>query len=135
MLLFRVKSLSRGNTKKDVLSSTSNLKESIAQPLSSLLPPAATFEDDTGDSWPEQTDREDYDDDFYEQEKPTWKKNSRVELHSLPNPNLDDKMKRNSIQPKWKEPLKSEMKYSNPDDDLNALLKVKENMYLFGRYK
>lgn len=118
-----MKSLSRGNTKKDVLSSTSNLKESISQPLSSVFPPATTFEDDTGDSWPEQTDREDYDEDFYEQEKPTWKKNSRVELHSLPNP--DDKMKRNNIQSKWKEPPKSEIKYSNSDDDLTSLLKVK----------
>ncbi|XP_057772778.1 LOW QUALITY PROTEIN: kinesin-like protein KIN-13B [Salvia miltiorrhiza] len=122
----RVKSLSRGNTKKDVLSSTSNLKESIAQPLSSVLPPATTFEDDTGDSWPEQTDREDYDEDFYEQEKHHWKKNSRAESHSLPNP--DDKMKRNNIQSKWKEPPKSEVKYSNSDDDLTALLKEEEDL-------
>ncbi|KAL1559082.1 Kinesin-like protein KIN-13B [Salvia divinorum] len=122
----RVKSLSRGNTKKDVLSSTSNLKESIAQPLSSVLPPATTFEDDTGDSWPEQTDKEDYDEDFYEQEKPSWKKNSRVELPSLPIP--DDKMKRNNIQSKWKEPPKSEIKYSKSDDDLTALLKEEEDL-------
>ncbi|KAH6781406.1 ATP binding microtubule motor family protein [Perilla frutescens var. hirtella] len=122
----RVKSLSRGNTKKDVLSSTSNLKESIAQPLSSILPPATTFEDDTGDSWPEQTDREDYDDDFYEQEKPYWKKNSRVESHSLPKP--DEKTKRNTSQPNWKEPSKSEIKYSNSDDDLSALLKEEEDL-------
>ncbi|KAH6758277.1 ATP binding microtubule motor family protein [Perilla frutescens var. frutescens] len=122
----RVKSLSRGNTKKDVLSSTSNLKESIAQPLSSILPPATTFEDDTGDSWPEQTDREDYDDDFYEQEKPYWKKNSRVESHILPKP--DEKTKRNTSQPNWKEPSKSEIKYSNSDDDLSALLKEEEDL-------
>ncbi|KAL1533208.1 Kinesin-like protein KIN-13B [Salvia divinorum] len=122
----RVKSLSRGNTKKDVLSLTSNLKESNAQPLSSVLPPATTFEDDTGDSWPEQTDREDYDEDFYEQEKPSWKKNSRVELHSLPNP--DDKMKINNIQSKWKEPPKSEKKYLNSDDDLASLLKEEEDL-------
>lgn len=122
----RVKSLSRGNTKKDVLSSTSNLKESIAQPLSSVLPPAMTFEDDTGDSWPEQTDREDYDEDFYEQEKPYWKKNSRVESHSLPKP--DDKTKRNNSQPNWKEPSKSEIKYPNSDDDLSALLKEEEDL-------
>lgn len=114
-----------------MLSSTLNLKESIAQPLSSAFPPASTFEDDTGDSWPDQTDREDYDDDFYEQEKPTWKKNLRVESHSLPN--HEDKMKRNNIQPKWKEPPKSEVKYPNSDDDLNALLKVKIAKYLYGR--
>ncbi|XP_042035635.1 kinesin-like protein KIN-13B isoform X2 [Salvia splendens] len=122
----RVKSLSRGNIKKDVLSSTANLKESIAQPLLSVLPPATTFEDDTGDSWPEQTDREDYDADFYEQEKPSWKKNSRVEFHSLLIP--DDEMKINNIQPKWKEPPKSEKKYSNSDDDLASLLKEEEDL-------
>ena len=107
-----------------MISSTSNLKESIVQPLSSVLPPATTFEDDTGDSWPEQTDREDYDEDFYEQEKPSWKKNSRVEVHSLPIP--DDEMKINNIKPKWKEPPKSEKKYLNSDDDLASLLKVGE---------
>ncbi|KAG6415774.1 hypothetical protein SASPL_123191 [Salvia splendens] len=122
----RVKSLSRGNAKKDVMSSTTNLKESIAQPLSSVLPPATTFEDDTGDSWPEQIDREDYDEDFYEQEKSSWKKNSRVELHSHPIP--EDKMKIDNIQSKWKEPPKSEIKYSNSDDDLTALLKEEEDL-------
>lgn len=99
------------------------LKESITQPLSSFLPSASTFEDDAGDSWPEQTDREEYDEDIYEQEKPSWRTNSKVESYNLPN--LNDQVKKTNVQAKSKEPPKSEMKYSNPDDDLSALLKVK----------
>ncbi|KAI3455426.1 hypothetical protein Pfo_012089 [Paulownia fortunei] len=122
----RVKSLSKGNnSKKDVLSSTSNLKESMAQPLSSVLPPASTFEDDTGDSWPEQTDKEEYDEDFYEPEKPSWK-NTKVESNSFSN--MDDKMKRANGQAKWMEPPKAEMKHSNSDDNLTALLKEEEDL-------
>lgn len=96
----------------------------MAQPLSSVLPPASTFEDDTGDSWPEQTDREEYDEDFYEQEKPPWKNNSKVESYN--SQISEDKMRKNNGQVKLKEPPKSEMKHSNSDDDLNALLKVKK---------
>ncbi|KAL2516165.1 ATP binding microtubule motor family protein [Forsythia ovata] len=80
----------------------------------------------SGDSWPEQTDREEYDEEFYEQEKPLWKKNSKVE--SLSSSNLDDKTRRANGQSKWKEPLKSDMKYSNSDDDLNSLLKEEEDL-------
>ncbi|KAL0354683.1 UNVERIFIED_CONTAM: Kinesin-like protein KIN-13B [Sesamum radiatum] len=118
----RVKSLSKGNnSKKDVLSSTSYLKESTAQPLSSALPPSSAFDDDTGDSWPEQTDREENDEDFYEAEKPSWKKNTKVESYSFSN--MDDKMKKGNGQAKWTEPPKAEMKHSNSDDNLSALLK------------
>ncbi|CAA3024043.1 kinesin-like protein KIN-13B [Olea europaea var. sylvestris] len=123
----RVKSLSKGNNnKKDVFSSTSNLKESTTQPLSSILPSASTFEDDTVDSWPEQTDREEYDEEFYDQDKPVWKQNSKVESYRFSN--MDDKMRRANGQSKWKEPLKSDMKYSNYDDDLNSLLKEEEDL-------
>ncbi|KAG8388335.1 hypothetical protein BUALT_Bualt02G0115000 [Buddleja alternifolia] len=116
----RVKSLSKGNnSKKDVLSSTTNLKES------SSLPPESAVEDDTGDSWPEQTDNEEYDEDFYEQEKPSWK-NSKVESYKFPN--LDDKTKSANAQAKWKEPPKSEMKYSNSNNDMNTLLKEEEDL-------
>ncbi|KAL3840894.1 hypothetical protein ACJIZ3_025485 [Penstemon smallii] len=119
----RVKSLSKGNiSKKDVLSSTTNLKESTTQPLSSFLPPASTFEDDTNDSWPEQTDKEEYEEEYYEEEKPAWKKNSKVESFNFLN--VDDKMKRANGQTKWKEPPKPDMKYSYSDDNLDALLKV-----------
>ncbi|PIN06435.1 Kinesin-like protein [Handroanthus impetiginosus] len=122
----RVKSLSKGNnSKKDVLSSTTNLKESTTH-LFSVPPPASSFDDDTGDSWPEQTDRDEYDENFYEQEKPPRKKNSKVESYILPN--LDDKIKRTNGQSKWKEPPRSEMKYSNSDDDLNSLLKDEEDL-------
>ncbi|XP_022844934.1 kinesin-like protein KIN-13B isoform X1 [Olea europaea var. sylvestris] len=122
----RVKSLSKGNNnKKDVFSSTSNLKESTPQPLSSVLPPASTFEDDAGDSWPEQTDREEYDEELYETEKPVWTKNSKVESYSFSK--MDDKMRANG-QSKWKEPLKSDVKYSNSDEDLNSLLKEEEDL-------
>ncbi|KAL0380445.1 UNVERIFIED_CONTAM: Kinesin-like protein KIN-13B [Sesamum angustifolium] len=116
----------RQQLQEDVLSSTTNLKESTTQPLSSVVPPASTFEDDTGDSWPEQTDREEYDEDFYEQEKPSWKKNSKIDSYNFSN--SDDKVKRTNGQTKWKEPPKSEMKYSNSDEDLNALLKEEEEL-------
>lgn len=120
----RVKSLSKtGPSKKESASSTVNLKESTTVPLSSALLPSSTYEDDTGDSWPEQTDKDDYEEDFYEQEKPSWKKNAKVEVSSFSS--LEDKSRRSNGQMKWKEPPKSDTKYSNPDDDLNALLKVK----------
>ncbi|KAL0342023.1 UNVERIFIED_CONTAM: Kinesin-like protein KIN-13B [Sesamum calycinum] len=123
----RVKSLSKGNNyKKDVLSSTSNLKESTAQPLSSAVPPSSVFEDDTGDSWPEQTDREENDEDFYEAEKPSWKKSTKVESYSFSN--MDDKMKKGNGQAKWMEPPKVEMKHSNSDDNLSSLLKEEEDL-------
>lgn len=123
----RVKSLSKGgNTKKEAVTSTLNLKESTTMPLSSVLPPSALYEDDTGDSWPEQIEKDEYDEDFYEQEKPTWKKNAKVDMYSFSNP--EDKVKKTNVQTKWKEPPKSETKYANPDDDLNALLKEEEDL-------
>lgn len=93
------------------------------QPLSSFMPPASSFEDDTGDYWPEQIDKEDCDDDFYETEKPLWKNNVRAESYSVSN--IDDKVKRTTNdQSKRVEPPKSGIKHSNSDDDLTALLKV-----------
>lgn len=118
-----MKSLSKGgNTKKEVVTSTLNLKESTTMPLSSALPPSTMYEEDTSDSWHEQIEKDEYDEDFYEQEKPTWKKNAKVDMYSFSNP--EDKVKKTNGQTKWKEPPKSETKYENPDDDLNALLKV-----------
>ncbi|KAK3028328.1 hypothetical protein RJ639_037790 [Escallonia herrerae] len=123
----RVKSLSKGN-KKDLLSSTLNVKESATMPLSSALPPVSTFEDDAADSWPEQADEEDYDasEDFYEQQKPPWKKNGKAEIYGLPN--TEDKVRRANGQIKWKESLKFDAKTSQSDDDLNALLKEEEDL-------
>ncbi|XP_057773041.1 kinesin-like protein KIN-13B [Salvia miltiorrhiza] len=122
----RVKSLSKGNnSKKDVFSSISNLKELMVQPLSSFTPPASSFQDDTGDSWPEQTDREEYDEDFHEPEKPS-QKNAKAESYSFSS--SDDKLKRANGQSKWMEPPKAETKRANSDDDLTALLKEEEDL-------
>ncbi|KZV26092.1 kinesin-13A [Dorcoceras hygrometricum] len=121
----RVKSLSKGNSKRDVLSSTVNLKESTTQPLSSIMPPTSTFEDEAGDSWLDQTEKDEYEEDFYEQEKPSLK-NSKAESFNFST--SDDKTKRANGQVKWKEPPKSEMAYSNSDDDLDALLKEEEDL-------
>ncbi|XP_049393806.1 kinesin-like protein KIN-13B isoform X1 [Solanum stenotomum] len=123
----RVKSLSKGNnSKKDVSSSTLNLKESTTLSFSAVVPSTSTFEDDTGDSWPEQTDKDEYDEDFYEQEKPMWKKNEKLDGYTIST--SEDKMKRANAQTKWKEPPRTEAKYSNSDDDLNALLKDEEDL-------
>lgn len=121
----RVKSLSKSNSKRDVLSSTTNLKESTTQPLSSIMPPSSTFEDEAGDSWLEQTEKDEYEEDFYEQEKPSLK---NLKAESLNFVTSDDKTKRGNGQAKWKEPPKSEITYSNSDDDLDALLKEEEDL-------
>lgn len=120
-----MKSLSKGNSKKDPLSSsTINLKASTTLPLSSILQHGTTFEDDIGDSWAENADREDYDipEEFQEPEKPLWKKNGKVDFYSMSS--SDDKVKRANGQTKFKDPPKFETKKSQGDDDLSALLKV-----------
>ncbi|TYI26836.1 hypothetical protein ES332_A05G138300v1 [Gossypium tomentosum] len=97
-----VKSLSEGrNPKKDLLSSTLNLKELIAQPLSSVLPTASTFEDDINGTWVDQNERDDFDasEDPFEKEKMTWKKNVKPDQYS-----------------------------SSSDDDLNTLLQEEEDL-------
>ncbi|KAL6540763.1 hypothetical protein OROMI_024646 [Orobanche minor] len=122
-----VKSLSKGNnSKKDVSFSYSMLRESTVQPLTSIQTQACNLEDDTGDSFPEQPDKEECDDDFYEHEKISWNKNTKVEKYSFLN--MDDKTKRANGQAKLKEPPKSEMKHSDSGDDLNALLKEEEDL-------
>ena len=119
-----MKSLSKGNNpKKDILSSTFNLKESTTVPLSSV--PASNFEDDVTDSWPEQTERDDFDasEESYEQGKPLWKKNGKLEPYNPPT--LEDKIRKPNGQTKWRDLPKVEPKNSHSDDDLNALLLVK----------
>lgn len=121
--LFRVKSLSKGNNpKKDTLSSTTNLKESVA--VSSVLPTASTYDDDT-DAWPDQNEREDFDasEDSYEPEKPVWKKPGKQETFNLPP--AEDKLRKPNGLAKWKDQPKSGFMNSNSDNDLNALLQVK----------
>ncbi|KAI8529539.1 hypothetical protein RHMOL_Rhmol12G0232800 [Rhododendron molle] len=120
----RVKSLSKGNnSKKDILSSTLNQKESTTIPLSGM-----TYEDDIADSWPEHTDQEEFDDseEFQEPEKPLWKENGKVEAYEISN--SEDKMRRTNGQTKWKDPPKFETKNSHADDDMNALLKEEEDL-------
>ena len=118
----RVKSLSKGNTsKKDVLSSTLNLKESTTVPLSSVLPAASSFEDD---AWAEQDERDDFDaseEDSYELEKPIWKENGKLEPYNFIS---EDKIHKPNGQTKWRDMPKSNLKNSHSDNDLNVLLQV-----------
>ncbi|MBA0779389.1 hypothetical protein Gotri_003644 [Gossypium trilobum] len=125
----RVKSLSKGgNSKKDVLSSTMNLKESTAQPLSSGLPTASTFEDDINDTWPDQNERDDFNapEDSFEQEKLMWKKNGKLDQYGFST--AENKLRKPNGQTKWKEPVRSDIKHSKSDDDLNALLQEEEDL-------
>ncbi|XP_028089074.1 kinesin-like protein KIN-13B [Camellia sinensis] len=125
----RVKSLSKGNnSKKDTLSLTLNLKESTTMPVSSILPPGPTFEDDIDDSWFEQADRDEFDvsEEFQEPEKPLWKKNGKVESYGISN--SEDKVRRSIGQTKWKDPPKFDAKNLHPDNDLKALLKEEEDL-------
>ncbi|KVH92968.1 Kinesin, motor domain-containing protein [Cynara cardunculus var. scolymus] len=123
----RVKSLSKGN-KKDAISSTLNVKESMSVPLSSVLPPVSPYDDGMVDSYPEQADEDDYDttEEFYETEQPSWKNNAKAEAYgSL---NGQDKSRRINVQTKLKEPPKPDSRNWNQDDDLNALLKEEEDL-------
>ncbi|CAH9132301.1 unnamed protein product [Cuscuta epithymum] len=119
----RVKSLSKGNnSKKDVPSSTMNLREST------VLPSASTYEDNMGNSWSEQTEKDEYQEDFYEQVKQiSSRKNLKVETPNVSNP--EEKKRRDHDQTnKWKEPLRTEPKVWNENDDLNSLLKEEEDL-------
>ncbi|BAT98515.1 hypothetical protein LR48_Vigan406s016400 [Vigna angularis] len=122
----RVKSLSKGNnSKKDVLSSNFNLKDSITIPLSSVNTYA--YEDRTTDTWPEEKDGDEFSppEDYYEQVKPSWKKNGKIEPYGV----TDDKFKKPpNGQIKWKDIPKVEPKTVQPDDDLNALLQEEEDL-------
>ncbi|KAL6992776.1 Kinesin-like protein KIN-13B [Sarracenia purpurea var. burkii] len=125
----RVKSLSKANnSKKDILSSTVNLKGSTILPLSSVLPLEPTFEDDMGDSWPEQVDKEDFDVsvEFQEPEKPLWNENGKIEPYNISN--SEDKLRKAYVQPNLMDPPKPNAKNSHTDDDLNALLKEEEDL-------
>ncbi|KAL9350700.1 hypothetical protein Peur_057955 [Populus x canadensis] len=126
----RVKSLSKGNTsKKDVLSSTLNLRESTSVPLSSVLPVASAYEDDANDAWAEQDERDDFDaseEESYEQEKPIWKENGKLEPYNLSI--SEDKIQKPNGQTKWRDMPKSNLKNSHSDNDLNALLQEEEDL-------
>ncbi|XP_056176600.1 kinesin-like protein KIN-13B [Syzygium oleosum] len=127
----RVKSLSKGsNPKKDVLSSTMNLKESITLPLSSVASNASNFEEDITTSWPEQTGGDDYDvsEEFYEPERAQWKRNNG-KLESLNRVTSEEKLqKSNFTQTKWKDQQRSDANNSHFSDDLDALLWEEEDL-------
>ncbi|XP_004486737.1 kinesin-like protein KIN-13B [Cicer arietinum] len=121
----RVKSLSKGNnSKKDVLSSNFNLKESITVPLSSVTAPA--YEDHTADAWHDENEGDDFSppEEYYEQVKPSLKKNGRMDSYAM----TDERLKKPSGLVKWKDLPRVEPKITNPEDDLSALLQEEEDL-------
>ncbi|KAG6593456.1 Kinesin-like protein KIN-13B, partial [Cucurbita argyrosperma subsp. sororia] len=123
----RVKSLSKGNiVKKDTFSSTLNLKESTTGPLTSALPSGTMFDNEP--AWVGQNERDEVDvsEEIFDQRKPSWKKNGKLEPYrtSVAVENVHNKY---NNQPKWKDMPKAESHNSNSDDDLNELLQDEEN--------
>ncbi|KAK7271913.1 hypothetical protein RJT34_28183 [Clitoria ternatea] len=120
----RVKSLSKGNSsKKDALSSNFNLKESTTVPLSSVA--GSAYEDRTTDTWHDENE-DDFSpaEEYYEQVKPSLKKNVKMESYAT----TDDKLRKPSGQIKWKELPKIEPQTTHAEDDLNALLQEEEDL-------
>ncbi|KAM5579024.1 kinesin-like protein KIN-13B [Rosa sericea] len=125
----RVKSLSKGNnSKKDILASTLNLKESTNVPLSSFLPTASAFEDDMNDTWPVQVEKEEYDqsEEVYDDPKTLWKRTGKLQQYNVST--SEDKVRKPNGQSKWTGMPKSHSRNSNSDDDLNALLQEEEDL-------
>ncbi|CAK9310483.1 unnamed protein product [Citrullus colocynthis] len=123
----RVKSLSKGNNvKKDTFSSTLNLKESTTGPLTSALPSATMFENEP--AWVGRNEREEVDasEEIFEQRKPLWKKNGKLEPYRT-SVTVENVHKSNN-QPKWKDMPKADSHNSNSDDDLNELLQEEEDL-------
>ncbi|BAB02671.1 unnamed protein product [Arabidopsis thaliana] len=121
----RVKSLSKGNaSKKDVSSSTMNLRESTKIPLSSALPTPSNFDDDVNEMWTEENDEFDASD--YEQDKQMWKKNGKLEPSY--NGMAQERIPKPTIQMKSRDMPRPDMKKSNSDDNLNALLQEEEDL-------
>ncbi|KAF2541031.1 hypothetical protein F2Q68_00032542, partial [Brassica cretica] len=120
----RVKSLSKGNgSKKDVSSSTLNLRESTKVPLSTALPAPSNYEDDVNEMWNEENDEFDASD--YEQEKQMWKKNVKPEVSYA-----QERIQKPNIPMKSRDMPRPDMKKSSSDDNLNALLQIG-----FGRWR
>lgn len=120
-----MKSLSKGNNvKKDTFSSTLNVKESTTGPLTSALPSGTMFENEP--AWVGRTEREEVDvsEESFEQRKPLWKKNGKLEPYRT-SVAVENGHKSNN-QVKWKDMLKADSHNSNSDDDLNDLLQVKQ---------
>ncbi|CAN6925821.1 unnamed protein product [Brassica oleracea] len=118
----RVKSLSKGNgSKKDVSSSTLNLRESTKVPLSTALPAPSNYEDDVNEMWNEENDEFDASD--YEQEKQMWKKNVKPEVSYA-----QERIQKPNIPMKSRDMPRPDMKKSSSDDNLNALLQEEEDL-------
>ncbi|KAK9148884.1 hypothetical protein Scep_007641 [Stephania cephalantha] len=149
----RVKSLSKGgnNAKKDPLLATLNIRESTTVPLSSVLPTSSTMEATMMDApiehsrfgWIKQMESEsslpynidrvssgreedfDFSEEFYEPEKPSWKKNVKQEAFHIPP--KEDKIRKAEPQTKWKDMADFDGSL-DPEQDLNALLKEEEDL-------
>nr|VDC77360.1 unnamed protein product [Brassica rapa] len=119
----RVKSLSKGNgSKKDVSSSTLNLRESTKVPLSTALPTLpSNYDDDVNEMWNEEND--DFDASDYEQEKQMWKKNVKPEVSYA-----QERIPKPTIPVKSRDMPRPDMKKSSSDDNLNALLQEEEDL-------
>ncbi|KAK8477983.1 hypothetical protein V6N13_002544 [Hibiscus sabdariffa] len=141
----RVKSLSKGNnSKKDMLSSSSNLRESTALPLSSSLPIDA-LEDSVIDipfeknkfGWSKPTERDtSFKVDSVPSGRDTSFKGQRGGLNGMAEDDFDyseetyeqPKMLQKTKDTLMKHVDPSTFDYNNSDDDLSALLKEEEDL-------
>ncbi|KAG7014080.1 Kinesin-like protein KIN-13B [Cucurbita argyrosperma subsp. argyrosperma] len=124
----RVKSLSKGNTvKKDTFSSTLNLKESTTGPLTSVLPSGTTFGNEPARVDRNERNEFDVSEEIFEQRKPSWKKNGKLETYRT-SIAVENAHKSNNQPTKWKDMPKADSRNSNSDDDLNDLLQEEEDL-------
>ncbi|XP_023548202.1 kinesin-like protein KIN-13B [Cucurbita pepo subsp. pepo] len=124
----RVKSLSKGNTvKKDTFSSTLNLKESTTGPLTSVLPSGTTFGNEPARVDRNERNEFDVSEEIFEQRKPLWKKNGKLETYRT-SVAVENVHKSNNQPTKWKDMPKADSRNSNSDDDLNDLLQEEEDL-------
>lgn len=126
----RVKSLSKGNTsKKEVISTTTNIRESTTISMSSAIPAAPMMKDDVSDAWGQRVQKEEYElpEESYDQVKLPWKKNGG-KLDSSGFSTLDDNVRKSNAQAKRKDQPRYESRNSDSDDDLNGLLQEEEDL-------
>lgn len=88
--------------------------------MSSALPTPSNFDDDVNEMWTEENDEFDASD--YEQDKQMWKKNGKLEPSY--NGMAQERIPKPTIQMKSRDMPRPDMKKSNSDDNLNALLQV-----------
>ncbi|KAJ8490965.1 hypothetical protein OPV22_012686 [Ensete ventricosum] len=139
----RVKSLSKGNSKKDLSSATLNVKESVAAPTS-----FSRFEVNSGDTgedqkpgWPKQVEKEAFlsyngvssgreEDQVYEPDKPSWRKGKAEAYSAVP---ADGKTRRVDSLAKRRDSRNEGTNCFDSDDDLNELLKEEEDLVMAHR--